>query len=111
MNGADGEGPSIAHPTSPAAPLTSARRTVRSTCDHMSARPATVSAPLTWRERPVEAAVGPQHDVGVEHGDERLEVALARRGEEGVDDLPLGGQVGVRDGAAPRTRRRARLAS
>src|SRR5262249_56013556 len=39
------------------------------------------------------AAVGSQHDVGVEDGDEGGEVALAGGSEEGVDDLPLAGEV------------------
>jgi hypothetical protein len=34
------------------------------------------------------AGVGPQHDVGVEYGHQGLEVAAARRGEEGLDDPP-----------------------
>ena len=35
------------------------------------------------------------HDVGVEHGQERVEVAVARGGQEGVDDLALALDVGV----------------
>src|SRR5215218_7373775 len=38
-----------------------------------------------------EAAVGPEHDVGVEHGDERVEVTLPRGRLERLDDFPLGG--------------------
>src|SRR5262245_28870244 len=34
------------------------------------------------------AAVGSQHDVGVEYGDECGEVAIAGGSEEGIDDLP-----------------------
>jgi hypothetical protein len=37
----------------------------------------------------------PQQDVGVKHRDERVEVALAGCGEEGVDDLSLAGGVRV----------------
>ena len=47
-----------------------------------------------------EPAVGPEHDVGIEHGDERLEVATPRGGEERVDHLPLTGPVGVGHGGA-----------
>ena len=58
------------------------------------------------------AAVGPQHDVRVEHREQRLEVAVARGGEERVDDLALAREVGVGDRAlALAPRRRARLAS
>ncbi len=39
--------------------------------------------------------VGPQHDIWVEDRDERIEVAMVRRGEERVDHLPLPGEVGV----------------
>jgi hypothetical protein len=42
-----------------------------------------------------------EHDVGVEHREERVEVTLARRGEEGVDDLSLAAEVGLRDGGGP----------
>jgi hypothetical protein len=34
-------------------------------------------------------AVGADDDVGVEHGDERVEVAGAQGGEEGVDRFAL----------------------
>lgn len=44
---------------------------------------------------PRGAAVGSQHDVGIECGVERVEVTTARRGEEGVDHLPLAGEIGV----------------
>jgi hypothetical protein len=40
------------------------------------------------------ARVDPQHDAGVEQRDERVEVALASRGEKGVDGLSLAGEVG-----------------
>ena len=56
--------------------------------------------------------VDAEDDVGVEHLEQRVEVAGPRGGEEGVDDLALAAEVGDRaSGAAPRTRRRARLAS
>src|SRR4029450_5254262 len=35
------------------------------------------------------------HDVGIEHGDEGVEVAVAGGGQEGGNDLVLGGRVGV----------------
>ena len=44
-----------------------------------------------------QPGIGPEHDIGVEHGDQRVEVTLARGGDEGVDDLPLGAEVGVRE--------------
>ena len=58
----------------------------------MSARPATAAAPRTTL-----GAVGAHHDVRVECLEQRVEVAVAGGGEEGVDDLPLPGQVGVED--------------
>ena len=45
-------------------------------------------------------AVGPEHDLGVEDGDERVEVAATCRGVEGVHDVPASGAV---------TRRRRRV--
>ena len=42
--------------------------------------------------------VGPDHDVGVEHGEQGLEVAVARGGQEGVDHFALALEVGVGDG-------------
>ncbi len=56
-------------------------------------------------------AVVAEHDIGVEHGQQRAEVAVAQRGEEGIDDLPLPGEIGLPGGAVPWTRLRARLAS
>jgi hypothetical protein len=38
-------------------------------------------------------AVGSEHDVRVEHRDKRVEVSIARGGEEGVDDLSLAGVI------------------
>ena len=43
------------------------------------------------------AAVGPEDHVRVQDLEQRLEVALARGREEGVDDLALGVEVGVGD--------------
>ena len=40
-------------------------------------------------------SVGAQDDVGVEHGHERVEVALPGRGEERVDDHPLAREVRI----------------
>ena len=60
------------------------------------------------------AAVGVEHDVRIEHGDERLEVTLAGGGEERVDDLALPADVdvgldrGVGHAAASATRQLAR---
>ena len=44
------------------------------------------------------AAVGSQHHVGIQHGHERVEVAVVRRCEERVDDLSLTGEVRVWSG-------------
>src|SRR5215218_631389 len=41
------------------------------------------------------AGVHAFHDVGIEHGDEGVEVSVARGGEEGCNDLLLCGRVGV----------------
>src|SRR5207245_3629305 len=48
------------------------------------------------RERAVRAHVDPEDDVGVEHGEQRLEVAGARSGEERVDEAALPREIGVR---------------
>ena len=40
--------------------------------------------------------VGPQHDIRVEDGDERGQVAVARRGEEGIDHFALAADIGIR---------------
>jgi hypothetical protein len=40
-------------------------------------------------------AVGSEHDVRVEHRDKRVEVSIARGGEEGVDDFSLAGEIQV----------------
>lgn len=42
-----------------------------------------------------DAAVGAQDDLGVEDGDERLDVPVAGGGEEGVDGRPPAGEIGV----------------
>jgi hypothetical protein len=80
------------------------------------------AADLRRRARGHGCAVGAQHDVRVEHREQRGEVAGAGGGEEGVDHCSLAGEIGVdhrplpgaigvgRQGHA-RTRRRARLAS
>ena len=47
------------------------------------------------------ALVGADYDIGVEDGEERLEVAVTRRSHEGVDHLPLALHVDVGDGRAP----------
>ena len=39
-----------------------------------------------------------QHDVGIEHRDQPVEVPIARGREEGLDDLALSVEVGVGDG-------------
>jgi hypothetical protein len=47
--------------------------------------------PLNVQRYTGTAEVGSEHDLGVEKGDERIEVTLPRRREECLDDLPLGG--------------------
>ena len=49
------------------------------------------------------AAVDPQFDAGIEHRDQGAEVAIARGGEERVDDLALSCEVRVRLGRASYT--------
>ena len=44
-----------------------------------------------------ESGVGPADHVRVQHLEQRLEVALARGREEGVEDLALGVEIGVGD--------------
>ena len=52
------------------------------------------------------ARVHTLHDVGIEHGEERVEVSIARGGEEGFNDFFLVcGRVGVGVVSAPRMRR------
>ena len=57
---------------------------------------ATASRP---RRRPrlpaVRAKVDPEDDVGVEHGDQPLEIAVARGGEKRINDRTLVRQIGV----------------
>ena len=80
--------------TAPAAPFTSAGCANR-------ARPLKVSATarrtvdLPRRAHFHVCAVGSEHDVWVEHREKRLEVTLARGGQEGVDDFSLAGAIGV----------------
>ena len=86
--------------TTPAAPFTSAGRTNGESRANVSARDAT-SRRTVHEHRGVrtrDATVGAQHDIGIEHRDERVEVALAGSGEEGVDHLSLTGEVGVGNG-------------
>jgi hypothetical protein len=42
-----------------------------------------------------QTGIDPELDLGSEHRDECVEVAIARRGEEGVDDLPLSHEIRV----------------
>jgi hypothetical protein len=43
------------------------------------------------------AGVGAEHDIGVQHLEQRLEVPFTRGGEEGVDDFTLTAEAGVGD--------------
>ena len=91
--GEDRERASPSKATAPAVPLISAGRTdVRETAGgHRVAGEVLRAADLLR----ALAGVGAQQDVGVEDGDEGVEVALARGGEVGVDDRALAGEVGV----------------
>ena len=74
------------------------------------ARPPDLGHTREWAA--IRGGVGTNDDVGVEDAQERLEIAGLRSRDERIDDLPLAGErhVGGRR-PAPRTRRRARLAS
>lgn len=80
--------------TRPGAPLTSADWAARARAKKVSA---TAAAPRTSCAAPActTAPSARSNDIGVEHGEERLEVAMARSGEEGVDDHSLAGETGV----------------
>ena len=79
----------------------------------MIARPATAAAPRTTPE--ASGRAGPRRPAARHRGRGPRPAhrsRLARGGEEGVDHFPLTGDVGVGGWtSAPRTRRRARLAS
>ena len=82
--------------TTPAAPLTSGRpHERREVGERERLAGHGGGSPDQRRRRRAAAAVGAQHDLGVEHGHERVEVTAAGGGEEGVDHLALAGQVGV----------------
>jgi hypothetical protein len=55
--------------------------------------------------------IGTHDHVGIEHLEQRLEIAAAGRGEEGVDNLPLARDVEFGGGIGVLHARRARLAS
>jgi len=60
----------------------------------------------------IRTGVGSEHDIGVEHREQRIEVTLSRGSEERRDDLALVPSRSARATVAGlRTRRRARLAS
>ena len=85
--------------TTPAAPLTSGRPDERREVGERERLPGHGGgSPDQRRRRGAAAAVGAQHDLGVEDGDERVEVTVAGGGEEGVDHLALAAEVGVGHG-------------
>ena len=87
--------------TTPAAPLTNAgwACTAPSRANvQRPLRPPRAPRHDHRRARTRDAAVGAQHDVGVEHRDQRVEVAAPGRGEEGIDHLALPGEVRVGNG-------------
>src|SRR6059058_6095402 len=55
----------------------------------LGARPRSADFPRSLRRR--GGAVGTDHDVRVEHSDERVEVTTAQCSEEGVDNFSLAG--------------------
>ena len=57
------------------------------------------------------STVGPPHHVRRQHSDDRVDVAGARRREEGLDYLPAPGKLRTADCGRTRTLWRARLAS
>ena len=64
--------------------------------------PATPAEPrFLGRARPHGRVVGAKHDVGVEHRQERVEVAATGRREEGLDDLPPSRQIDLGNRAGP----------
>ena len=81
--------------TTPATPLISAGRTNGARRGEPGPRGEPRSRRRGRRASP-RALVGAQHDVGVQDGDEALEVAVAGGGEERVDDAALLAQVRVR---------------
>ena len=88
--------------TAPATPLTSAGWASRPSC-RVHHRPAghghrTAYGSCRGGHAGREGSlVGPDDDVGVEHGEEGVEIAVARGGQEGVDHDPLALEVGVGD--------------
>src|SRR3989304_1798507 len=78
--------PRRAH-TSPTAPSTCAGRAPR-------ARPAKGGG-LVAAAHLHGGAVGPEHDIRVEHREQRVEVAASRGSQEGLDDLSLTDAIDV----------------
>ena len=112
--------PSGAQATPPGTPFTRTRVADSVNRRKAIACAATVCAPRTSEVRPglADPAVGAQHDVRVEDGEEAFEVTGTRRRQEGVDDDPLAIEIDVGDGRAldasagtarelPRRRRRS----
>ena len=86
--------------TTPAAPLMSAGvASPRRALANAIVCSATAWAPRTSCDAPrrQRSPIGSEHDVWVEDRDQGPEVALAGGGEEGVDDLSLAAEVGVRE--------------
>ena len=81
--------------TKPAVPSTTAGCAARS--DEKNRAPRGDRPGALDEPQRAAAVVGPQDDVGVQHREQVLEVAAAGRGQERVDDLPVGGgRVAVR---------------
>ena len=83
--------------TAPAAPLTTAGRTWRCGRGVAPGQPGDRGCP-SHRTLSGRAEIAAQRHVGVQNGDQPIQVAGTSGGEESVDDGVLGHQVGVRAG-------------
>ena len=97
----------------PAAPLTSTGRASRPSCANVSAWRGDRRGAADHRARlAVGAAVGAQHDVGVEHGDAARSKSPSRAAARNASTTSRwAARSASGAGVAPCTRRRARLAS
>ena len=89
--------------TTPAAPLINTGRSTAAGLAPRRACRATASCAANdpGRSRAARAEVDSQDDVGVEHGDQCVEVTTASCQEEGIDHRTLTGEVGIWDLGAP----------
>ena len=95
----------------PTAPSTQAIRKCAARRENATAPVAHARAPRISSGAPAPTAASARtHDVGIEHREQRVEVAVARGGEKRVDHLALPRDVGVWGGVASRTHAAARAA-